>query len=75
MFIRREPKFKIKHKSRCLQNRKLGNWGPSMSIGGCRPTLGAGPVFRHVITHAQFVSTRTSCAGADPQNFGGGMQF
>ena len=38
------PKFEIKHKSHCLQKKKLVNWGPSMSIGGARPSLGAGPV-------------------------------
>ena len=37
------PKFEIKHKSCCLQKSKLVNWGGSMSIGGARPPLGAGP--------------------------------
>ena len=34
------PKFKIKHRSHCLQKSKLADWrGASMSIGRARPPL------------------------------------
>ena len=37
-------KLEIKHKSHCLQKKKLVNWGPSTSIEGARPPLGTDPV-------------------------------
>ena len=38
-----EPKFEIKHKSRCFQKSKLVDWGAKHVNCGGKAPLGAGP--------------------------------